>query len=156
MDAQNINITATESVTEGVNTLSTPKMTKEEAQQKTDAELLQMIQQSQGHTGKDFTDYMNCDFSYTYLTSLIRDRGYENGWHKTSEGSSPVMKPTVIRMRKSDEETVRPGYSVDKSVAEEWKQFNKNVPYKTVTLGYALRRFMDDVRSGRIIFELEI
>lgn len=93
MDAQNMNITATESETEGVNTLSTPKMTKEEAQQKSDAELLQMIQQAQGHTGKDFSDYMNCDFSYTYLTGLIRDRGYENGWHKTSEGSSPVVKP---------------------------------------------------------------
>lgn len=156
MDAQNMNITAAESVTEDVNTLSTPKMTKEEAQQKSDAELLQMIQDATGHTGKDFPDYMNCDFSYTYLTSLIRDRGYENGWHKTSEGSSPIVKPTIIRMKKSDEETVRPGYSVDKSVAEEWKQFNKNVPYKTVTLGYALRRFMDDVRSGRIIFELEI
>lgn len=50
MDAQNMNITATESETEGVNTLSSPKMTKEEAQQKTDAELLQMIQQAQGHT----------------------------------------------------------------------------------------------------------
>jgi len=65
-------------------------MTKEEAKQKSDAELLQMIQQAQGHTGKEFSDYMNCDFSYTYLTGFIRDRGYENGWHKTSEGSSPV------------------------------------------------------------------
>lgn len=46
MNAQNMNITTTESETEGVNTLSTPKMTKEEAQQKSDAELLQMIQQS--------------------------------------------------------------------------------------------------------------
>ena len=112
MDAQNMNITATESETEGVNTLSTPKMTKEEAQQKSDAELLQMIQQAQGHTGKDFSDYMNCDFSYTYLTGLIRDRGYENGWHKTSEGSSPVVKPTVIRMKKSDEGTTRKSFII--------------------------------------------
>ena len=102
MDAQNMNITATECETEGVKSPSTPKMTKEEAQQKSDAELLQMIQQAQGHTGKEFSDYMNCDFSYTYLTGLIRDRGYENGWHKASEGSSPVVKPTVIRMKKSD------------------------------------------------------
>ena len=101
MDAQEMNITATESDTEGVKALSTPKMTKEEAQQKTDAELLQMIQQAQGHTGKEFSEFMCCDFSYSYLTSLIRDRGYENGWHKTSEGSSPVVKPTVIRMKKS-------------------------------------------------------
>lgn len=156
MDAQNMNITATESETEGVNILSTPKMTKEEAQQKSDAELLQMIQQSQGHTGKDFSDYMNCDFSYTYLTGLIRDRGYENGWHKTSEGSSPVVKPTAICMKKSVNDTTRKSFIIDEDVAAEWKEFNKNVPFPSVTLGCALRRFMEDYRSGRITFELEI
>jgi hypothetical protein len=156
MDAQNINITTTEGVTESANTLSTHKITKEEAQLKSDAELLQMIQQSQGHTGKDFSDYMNCDFSYTYLTGLIRDRGYENGWHKTSEGSSPVMKPTVILMKKSDDDTTRKSFIIDEAIAEEWKSFNKNVPFPSVTLGYALQRFMDDYNSGRIKFELEI
>ena len=59
-------------------------------------------------------------------------------------------------MRKSDDTVSRQSYMIDKSVAEEWKQFNKNVPYKTVTLGYALRRFMDDYNSGRIKFEFEI
>ena len=156
MDAQNMNITTTESDTEGENILSAPKMTKEEAQQKSDAELLQMIQQAQGHTGKDFSDYMNCDFSYTYLTGLIRDRGYENGWHKTSEGSSPVVKSTVIRMKKSDEGTTRKSFIIEEDVASEWKEFNKNVPFPSVTLGCALRRFMEDYRSGRISFELEI
>ena len=34
------------------------KMTKEEAQQKSDAELLQMIKDAKGHTGNDFSDYM--------------------------------------------------------------------------------------------------
>lgn len=156
MDALNMNITAAESDTEDVKVLSTPKMTKEEAQQKTDAGLLQMIQQAQGHTGKEFSDYMNCDFSYTYLTGLIRDRGYENGWHKTSEGSSSVVKPTVIRMKKSDEGTTRKSFIIDEDVAAEWKEFNKNVPFPSVTLGCALRRFMEDYRSGRIAFELEI
>ena len=156
MDAQNMNITATESETEGINALSTPKMTKEEAQQKSDAELLQMIQDATGHTGKDFSDFMKVDFSYTYLTGLIRDRGYENGWHKTSEGSSPVVKPTVIRMKKSDEGTTRKSFIIDEDVASEWKEFNKNVPFPSVTLGCALRRFMEEVKSGRIKFELEI
>lgn len=156
MDAQNMNITATEGETEGVKALSIPKITKEDAQQKSDAELLQMIQQAQGHTGKEFSDYMNCDFSYTYLTGLIRDRGYENGWHKTSEGSSPVVKPTVVRMKKSDEGTTRKSFIIDEDVAAEWKEFNKNVPFPSVTLGCALRRFMEDYRSGRITFELEI
>lgn len=156
MDAQNMNITATESDTEGVKALSILKMTKEKAQQKSDAELLQMIQQAQGHTGKDFSDFMHCDFSYTYLTGLIRDRGYENGWHKTSEGSSPVVKPTVIRMKKSDEGTTRKSFIIDEDVVAEWKEFNKNVPFPSVTLGCALRRFMEDYRSGRITFELKI
>lgn len=156
MDENIMNITAAQSVTEDEKVLSTPKMTKEEAQQKTDAELLQMIQLAQGHTGKDFSDYMNCAFSYTYLTSLIRDRGYENGWHKTSEGSSPVIKPTVIRMKKSEDGTTRKSFIIDKDVAEEWKSFNKNVPFPSVTLGSALRRFMEDYQSGRITFELEI
>ena len=156
MDAYNMNTTSTERATGDVKVPNTPKMTKEEAQQKTDAELLQMIQQAQGHTGKEFSDYMNCDFSYTYLTGLIRDRGYENGWHKTSEGSSPVVKPTVIRMKKSDEGTTRKSFIIDEDVAAEWKDFNKNVPFPSVTLGCALRRFMEDYRSGRITFELEI
>lgn len=132
-----------------------PKMTKEELQQKTDEELLAMIQKAQGHTGKDFQEYMQCDFSYSYLSTALKNRGWENDWHKVSE-SSFALKPVTIRMKKSDDETVRVSYMLDKSTAEQWKRFNKNVPYKTVTLGAAMQRFMEDVRSGRIRFELEI
>ena len=160
MDAQKMNITTaanvTESVAEDVKIVAAPRMTKEEVQQKSDNELLQMIQQAQGHTGKDFPDYMGCEFSYSYLTGLLRDRGYENGWHKTSEGPSPAIKPTVIRMKKFDEGTIRKSYIADEVIAAEWKEFNKNVPFPSVTLSWALRRFMEDYRSGRITFELEI
>ena len=156
MDAQNMSNYDSESIAQDVNMSGSTRMTKDEAQQKSDAELLQMIDRSKGHTGNDFQDYMNCDFSYTYLTGLIRDRGYENGWHKTSEGSTPVVKPTVIRMKKSDEGTTRKSFIIDEDVAAEWKEFNKNVPFPSVTLGCALRRFMEDYRSGRISFELEI
>ncbi len=156
MNEQNMTTIITENASVDVNTLETPKMTKEEAQQLSDAELLQMVQKAQGHTGNDFKEYMNLDFSYTTLTGLLRERGFESGWHKTSDGATPTIKPTVIRMKKNDGVAVRQSYMVDKSIAEEWKQFNKHVPYKTVTLGWALRRFMDDVKSGRIKFELEI
>ena len=156
MDANNITNLATESVSEDVTIPDTLKITKEDAQSLSDSELLHMIQKAQGHTGKDFSDYMNCDFSYSYLTSLIRDRGYENGWHKTSEGSSPVLKPTVIRMKKSEDGTTRKSFIIEEAVAEEWKSFNRNVPFPSVTLGCALRRFMEDYRSGSITFELEI
>ena len=209
MDAHNLNKTTTESVTKGANTHTAPKMTKDEAQQMSyeallklmkdatghtgkdfstymncdfaydelitilknrdlpkmskeaaqslpDEKLLQMIADSAGHTGQDFGVFMGCDFSYSYLASLIRERGFENGWHRTSEGSSPVVMPTVIRMKKSDEGTTRKSFVIDEDIAAEWKDFNKNVPFPSVTLGYALRRFMDDVRAGRIKFELEI
>ena len=66
------------------------------------------------------------------------------------------MKPTVIRMKKSDEDTTRKSFIIETGIAEEWKSFNKNVPFPSVTLGSALRRFMDDYNSGRIKFELEI
>ena len=156
MDTQNHSLDNAENVSGTVTVSDTPKITKEEAQQMTDTELLQMVQKATGHTGKDFTDYMGCDFSYTYLTGLLKDRGYEMGWHKTSEGIAPVQKQLTIKMKKPEEDTSRQSYVVEKSVAEEWKLFNKNVPYKSVTIGWALRRFMDDYNSGRIKFELEI
>ncbi|MCR4814454.1 MAG: hypothetical protein K5879_06475 [Lachnospiraceae bacterium] len=134
--------------------ISTTRMTKADLLQKTDEELLQMIAVASGHTGKDFRDYMNCDFSYNVLTSHLKERGYEMGWHKSDRNSS--TKPVVIQMKKSDEAMIRQSYMLEKSIADEWKSFNKNVPYKSVTLGYALRRFMSDVQSGRIIFELQL
>lgn len=156
MDKQNHSVDNAKNVSGAVTVSDAPKITKEAAQQKSDAELLQMIKDAKGHTGNDFSDYMNCDFSYSYLTGLISDRGYENGWHKVSDVPSSSPKPIVIQMKKSDNEVSRQSYMVEKNIATEWKQFNKNVPYKTVTLGWALRRFMDDVKSGRIKFELEI
>ena len=86
----------------------------------------------------------------------MHDRGYENGWHKVSEGSAPIIKPTVILMKKSEETTTRKSFVIEESIAEEWKEFNQNVPFPSVTLGLALHRFMDDVRSGRVKFELKI
>ena len=152
MDTQNITLTATENVAP----TTSAKMTKEELQQKSDKELLALVEKSKGHTGNDFSEYMNCDFSYSFLTTTLKDRGYENGWHKTSEGTSPVIKPTAICMKKSDKDTTRKSFIIDEDVASEWKEFNKNVPFPSVTLGCALRRFMDDYKSGLIKFELEI
>lgn len=53
-DEQNIIRGATLGVAEGVNSFATPMITKEETQQMSDDELLQMVQQAQGHRGKDF------------------------------------------------------------------------------------------------------
>lgn len=154
--AKGVTENVTGGVTEGATPGSSPKMTKKEAQQKTDAELLQMIQQAQNHTGTDFGDHMNCDFSYSYLTNLIRDRGYEKGWHKTSEGSSPVTEPATIPMRKSKGGTVRKTFTINKDVADTWLSFNQNIQFPSVTIEYALRRFMEDYYFGRIKFEQEL
>lgn len=58
MDTQHITPTATENVAPTTST----KMSKEELQQKSDKELLSLVEKSKGHTGNDFSDYMNCDF----------------------------------------------------------------------------------------------
>ena len=131
-------------------------ISKEELKTKSDQELLDMVAQSVGHTGKDFPEYMGADFSYSFLTSTLKDRGYENGWHKTSGSDRKAGEPERIVMRKSDDDTVRQSYQLSRSVAKEWKEFNRSIPYKTVTLDAALKRFMSDARSGRIRFELEI
>ena len=161
MGKRNINRVQTESAAETVSrsaakNVEEHKMTKEEAKQKTDAELLQMVKDAKGHTTSDSSDYMKCDFSYSYLTSLLSDRGYENGWHKVSDAKATFQEPVIIQMKKSDDEMVRQSYMMGKKTAEKWKEFNKDIPYKTVTIDAALLRFMDDVYSGRVKFEFKI
>ena len=151
MDKHTMPNTSTDNATPSITLI-----TKEQCHHMDDAALLELVQHAQGHT-KDFQTFMNCDFSYTYLTSLLKERGYENGWyHSTNATTPPSPEKTTIPMKKSDSPTVRQSYLIDETTADEWRQFNKNVPFKTVTLGWALRRFMDDVRAGRIVFELEI
>ncbi len=152
MNKQYINNTLTDTVSVSV----IHKMSKETLQQKTDQDLLHLIERSKGHTGTDFSEYMNCDFSYSYLTTVLKDRGYENGWYKTSNAPSTSIKPITIQMRKPEGSVSRQSYMIETSVANQWKLFNKNVPYKTVTLKYALQRFIDDYNSGLIDFELKI
>ena len=129
-------------------------LSKEDFLKKSDEEILEFMKGSQGHTGDDFRDYMKCNFSYSLITSTLRDRGYEPGWFKVGEGN--LAKPTTIKMKKTNAEITRQSFMIEKEIADEWKEFNRNVPFKTVTLGSALRRFMDDVRKGKIKFELEI
>ena len=131
-------------------------MTKEELLTKSDADLLDMVNKAAGHTGKDFQEFMECDFSYSFLTTTLKNRGYENGWHKVDGTAVATQAAEVILMKKSDAETVRQSYQIGKRVAAEWKEFNKNVPFKSVTLESAMQRFMSDVKSGKIRFELEI
>ena len=142
--------------TDSVTQSDVPKMTKAELKEKSDEELLSLVNNAKGHTNSDFGDFMNCDFSYSFLTNTLKERGYELGWYKPSETTNVSTSPEVILMRKSNDEVVRSTHMIEKSIADEWKLFNANVPYKTVTLGHALNRFMDDYKSGKIKFEFEI
>jgi len=131
------------------NNTSTTRITTANCQRMSDQELLQMLQKATGHT-KEFQDYMGCDFPHSYLVETLKSRGFEQGWHKPDQGI------TTIVLKKSTEKCVRQTFSIDKSVADEWKLFNANIPNKNVILQAALERFMADYRSGKIKFELQV
>lgn len=63
-------------------------ITKEQLQQMSDSELLDMVTNAKGHTGKDFGATFDCDFSYSFLTGELQKRGYENGFYKPIEKMS--------------------------------------------------------------------
>jgi len=129
-------------------------MTKEQCQQLSDSELLEMVQKSQGHT-TNFQKYLNCDFSYTFLTNILKSRGYEHGWYKAKDTPQSPSNITVIPMKKP-KKTIRQSYIIDEQVAKEWKDFNKAIPYNSVTISLALLLFMANVKAGRIKFELDL
>ena len=133
-----------------------PLITKDECRNMSDAELLHMVNNATGHTGKDFADYMNCDFSYSFLTSELQKRGYINDWHKVTNDDCNNKDITYINMQKSKAETVRQAFLIDKEINDKWKQFNKKIPYKTVTINHALSRFMDDYNNGLIKFTMDL
>lgn len=130
-------------------------MAKEQCQQLTDAELLKMVQKAEGHT-KDFSQYMLCDFSYSFLTNVLRSRGYEHGWYKTSETQTASVKPNIVLIKRPVNTTIRQSFIIDAQVAEDWKEFNNRFPYGSVTTSLALRFFMANVKAGRIKFELDL
>ena len=69
-------------------------ITKDDLRNMSDRELLDLINQAteQHCTGKNFSEKFDCDFSYTHLTQMLRNRGWTLGWHKLSETvDSPVQ-----------------------------------------------------------------
>lgn len=129
--------------------------TKEWCQGLSDSELLDLVKKAQGHT-TDFQKYLNCDFSYTFLTNVLRSRGYEHGWYKSGNSSPIPSGITTISMKKTNEPIIRQSFMIEQGIAKDWKKFNQWVPYNTVTLGWALRRFMEDTQAGKIKFELDL
>ena len=135
-------------------TPSTPaKITLEQCQAMSDTELLEMISKSTGHT-KDFQSYMNCNFTYNCLCDLLKNIGYAYGWHKKIHSASDNIDTIIIKT--PAEKPKRQTFEIEKSVADEWRAFNNNIPHSCITLRHALKRFMADYRSGKIKFELQI
>lgn len=134
-----------------------PLMTKEQLQQKPDVELLAMVNKSAGHTGKDFQDYMRCDFSYSFLTTELRNRGYTNGWYKVDGAEAKnSLKPETIILQKPESEGKRLTLTVSKEIIDAWRQLTAPVSYKQVVADAALNRFISEVRSGKIEFKVKL
>ena len=134
-----------------------PQMTKEQLQQKPDSELLAMVTKAAGHTGKDFKEYVRCDFSYSFLTTELRNRGYANGWYKTNGAEAKTsQKPETIILQKPETEGKRLTLTVSDKTAEAWRQLTAPVSYKQVAADAALNRFITDVRSGKIEFKVKL
>ena len=157
-DNDAMNVTYSESVnnTQYATPCIHPLITKDECRNMSDSDLLHMVNNATGHTGKDFGEYMNCDFSYSFLTGELQKRGYINDWHKVTNDDNDNKDITYINMQKSKNETVRQAFLIDKEINDKWKQFNQNIPYKTVTINNALSRFMDDYKKGLIIFTIDV
>ena len=125
------------------------RITAADCQRMSDYELLQLVLKASGHT-KDFQDYTGCDFSHSYLVEVLKNRGFKQGWHMPDKDTETII------VKRSSEKCIRQAFSIERSVADEWKKFSSSIPHKNVILQAALERFMADYRSGRIRFELQV
>jgi len=146
-------LTSNNNCIQNATTTAPVRITSEQCRAMSDAEILEMISRSAGHT-KDFQSYMNCNFTYNYLCDQLKNRGYAYGWHKEIRSDSDNLDTIIIKA--PAEKPKRQAFEIEKSVADEWRSFNSNIPHPCITLRYALKRFMTDYRSGKIKFELQI
>ena len=129
-------------------------MTKEELIASDDSVLLDLIDRAKGNTGKDFGSAMDCDFSYTFLTTELQKRGYKNGWYKDQQISEEDRVMVIDATQNA--KTVRKAYTVSEEVAEKWSEFTKGVPGRSVLLDKALTDFMDKAQKSKVKVEFEL
>ena len=95
---------------------------------------------------RDFQQTTGAEFSYNTLMSEIRRRdGVKTYVFPESEQAD------IITLVKTDE-TYRQQFKISKKVADRWKKFAADKPNRSVLLDYALIRFMDDFKNGKIKF----
>ena len=96
---------------------------------------------------KDFQQNTGAEFSYNTLMAEIKRRGGV----KTYVFPEESEQADIITLVKTDE-TYRQQFKISKKVADRWKKFAADKPNRSVLLDYALIRFMDDFRRGKIKF----
>lgn len=151
----------------------------------TDEELVAFVDRAKGHTGSDFQEHMQANFSYSSVSAELTKRGFiANVWVKkdiadnqfTIMDETDQLRKENAELKKKAENTVtvpagndgiepdvlmiqqeKGPFSaeirgkVDPDVAEQWKEFNCNFRNHSIFLNVALRRFLEDIRSGRLV-----
>lgn len=132
---------------------SKPKMTKAELRAADDAVLLEMVELAKRHTN-DFQDYMWADFSYSYLTDRLTERGYVSGWYKAGD-VTVLPSPEVVTLRNTSGGE-RITLTVDATVKAAWHNLTASVPYKKALANEALSRFINAANAKRITFTVDL
>lgn len=133
---------------------SKPMISKEEVKSFSDEKLKEMQKKAQGHT-TDFKEYLNCDFSYSFFSNVLKQRGLPHRLRNANNEVSRTDTPDIITLNKSEYSTIRKSYTISSSTADEWRNFCKNVPNPSILLSAAMERFMDDYKTGKIRFEFK-
>ena len=130
-------------------------ITKADLAAMSNAELLNMVKKSKGHTGKDFKSYMKADFSYTALTNEITRRGGKTGYYFGSplgDFKPEEKKCEAIKIVKSADNIVKKNYRIDKHTSELWDETFKNIPSKSFLVNMALLNLIEKYKNHEISF----
>ena len=117
---------------------------RDEVEKMSDQELFELAEKAKGNTN-EFSKIAECAFTYSVLTNILAARGFKNGWYKPEL----FLGDTEIRYKKAKGASTRMYLTVSEDTAKDWKGFRELFPQDAGFNDLALKRFMDDIRSGR-------
>lgn len=62
----------------------------------------------------------------------------------------------VIILQKPEAKGCRITLTVSEETADAWKKFTAPLPYKQIPADAAIRRFMEDAKAGKVVFEMKV
>ena len=130
-------------------------ITKNDMLNMTDMQLLELVENAKGHTGKEFQAHCDTDFSYSVLLNELRNRGYENGWYKPSSTIvEPVKETEYIYLEELEAHgrCVKTSFDIGEDTLEKWRKMTSMMARKGRILEIAMIRFMDSLDSGELDF----